>query len=144
MRNLIKALVLAAVANATPVTASAQTVVAAHTIRNKAVITFEDIVLLDTESKGSIGELELVAGMEARTILYQGRPIRPQDIGPPALIERNQIVSIVYKDGSLVIMTEGRALNRGGLGDRVRVLNLSSKMAVTGTVESSGKVKVSQ
>lgn len=144
MKNFLKTMIIVAVISAFPSTVFSQTVVAAHTIRTKSVITLEDIVLLDTDSTGSIGDLDLVAGMEARSILYQGRPIRPQDIGPPALIERNQIVSIIYIDGSLVIMTEGRALNRGGLGDRVRVLNLSSKMAITGTVESSSQVRISQ
>jgi len=144
MKKFLKAMMIVTVVSAVPSAVFSQTVVAAHTIRTKSVITLEDIILLDSESTGSIGELDLVAGMEARTILYQGRPIRPQDIGPPALIERNQIVSIIYIDGSLVIMTEGRALNRGGLGDLVRVLNLSSKMAVTGTVKSSSQVRVSQ
>ena len=50
--------------------------------------------------------------------IYAGRPVRPGDLGPPALVERNQLVPLVYQPGGLAISTEGRALGRGGGGRR--------------------------
>jgi flagella basal body P-ring formation protein FlgA len=44
----------------------------------------------------------------------------------------------------LLIATEGRALARGGAGDYLRVLNLSSRNTITGRVDKSGAVVVGQ
>jgi flagellar basal body P-ring formation protein FlgA len=74
--------------------------------------------------------------------IYAGRPIRAADIGAPALVERNQIVPLVYAAGGLQITAEGRALDRGGEGDVIRVMNLSSRVQVTGIVDETGAVRV--
>jgi flagella basal body P-ring formation protein FlgA len=58
------------------------------------------------------------------------------------LVDRNQIVTLVYNLGGLEITTEGRALDRGGLGDVVGVMNLSSRKTVTGQLAEDGFVYV--
>ncbi|HAW49029.1 MAG TPA: flagella basal body P-ring formation protein FlgA, partial [Roseovarius sp.] len=83
-------------------------------------------------------------GQEARVALYEGRPVRPGDVGPPAVIERNQVVPLIYLRGGLEIMTEGRSLDRAGIGDHVRVMNLASRATVSGRVTASGRILVSQ
>ena len=40
------------------------------------------------------------------------------------------------------IVTEGRALDRAGIGERLRVLNLSSRTTVTATVQGAGLATV--
>ena len=62
---------------------------------------------LHTLARQLIGPL--VFGV-ARVTLYPDRPIRPGDLAPPALVDRNQIVTLEYAAGPLVILTEGRAL----------------------------------
>jgi len=75
-------------------------------------------------------------------VLYAGRPIRPGDVGPPALIERNQIVTLHYRSGPLTIAAEARALGRAAAGEEVRVMNLASRSTVTGTVTETGGVVI--
>jgi hypothetical protein len=70
------------------------------------------------------------------------RPVRAADLGPPAVVERNQIVGLAYRSGGLAILTEGRALARGGVGDVIRVMNLASRATVTGTIGPDGLVAV--
>ena len=41
-------------------------------------------------------------------------------------------------------MTEGRAPDRGGVGEAVRVMNLTSRQIVSGTVAPDGSIKVGQ
>jgi len=122
--------------------AVADTVVAKHAIRSRALIDFEDVMLLDADTPGALTDLSDVVGQEARVILYPGRPIRSTDIGPAATVERNGIVTLIYSNGPLTIVAEGRALNRGGIGDQIRVLNVSSRNTVTGTIEPSGQIRV--
>ena len=69
-------------------------------------------------------------------------PIRPQDIGQPAIIERNQIVTIVFSTGGLVITADGRSLGRGGVGDTLRVMNIGSRKTVSGLVLENGTIAV--
>jgi flagella basal body P-ring formation protein FlgA len=122
--------------------APAETVLAARTIRAQAVISPEDITIADVVVPGMLQASDPVVGMETRVVLYAGRPIRPGDIGPPAIIDRNAPVLIVYRQGGLTIMAEGRALGRAGVGDTVRVMNLASRNTVSGAVRPDGSVQV--
>ena len=70
----------------------------------------------------------------------EAEPVR--QIPPPVLVTRNSIVKMEFKLGRLSILTEGRALSQGRLGDIVKVMNLSSKNVVTGTVASESRVVI--
>ncbi|WP_281968844.1 flagellar basal body P-ring formation chaperone FlgA [Roseovarius nanhaiticus] len=123
--------------------AAADTVLAARTIRAQTLISPQDLVVKDVNVIGAISDPALIAGQEARVALYAGRPIRPGDVGPPALVERNQIISLIYDQSGLSITAEGRSLSRAGPGETVRVMNLSSRITVSGQVMPDGRVLVS-
>jgi flagella basal body P-ring formation protein FlgA len=57
-------------------------------------------------------------------------------------VDRNQMVSLVFRSSGLTILTEGRALDRGGVGDVIKVMNLASRTTVTGTIAPDGSVMV--
>ena len=123
---------------------AAETLVAARTIPARSIIMPEDIVLRDLDVIGGIADPALAVGQEARVALYAGRPIRAADLASPAIVERNQIVLLVYQNGGITISTEGRALDRAGPGDRIRVMNLSSRSTVSATIDHSGTAFVAQ
>lgn len=122
--------------------ATAETVIAARTLRAQSVLTPADLRLSDAETPGAYTSVDEVVGLEARVALYAGRPILSGEVGPPALIDRNQIVTLLYQQSGLEIVAEGRALGRAGLGDRLRVMNLASRHTVTGRVRADGTVVV--
>jgi flagellar basal body P-ring formation protein FlgA len=124
--------------------AQAQTVVATRVLRAQTVIVGDDVTLDEAPTPGALAALEQAVGREARVTLYPGRPIRPDQLGTPAVVERNQIVRMIYTEGPLNIMAEGRALDRAGPGELVRVMNLSSRQVVTGLVRGSGMIEVGQ
>lgn len=124
--------------------ASADILVATRTIRPGSVILFSDLTLLPGNRDDSFSDPSDVVGQEARVALYPNRPIHFDHVGPPALIERNQIVSLHYVGTKLAISTEGRSLDRGGIGDRVRIMNLSSRATVSGYVQPNGSVNVTR
>jgi len=64
-------------------------------------------------------------------------------VGLPAIVERNQIVVIIYTAGGIHITTEGRALERAGPGDLIRVMNLSSRNTITARIGIDGAAYVS-
>ena len=120
----------------------AETIVASRTIRSQTILTVNDVELIDQDIPGTYISTDEVVGMETRVVLYAGRPIRIDDIGPPAIIDRNQIVTLFFTSGGLTIATEARSLARAGIGDRIRVINLTSRSTVNGWVGEDGNVYV--
>ncbi|MDQ2090560.1 flagellar basal body P-ring formation chaperone FlgA [Marimonas arenosa] len=123
---------------------AADTVVPVRTIRAQEVIAPGDLQLRAVDVAGGFTAVDEVAGLEAKVALYPGRPVRPVDVGPPAVIERNQVVPLTYARGGLSIRTEGRALDRAAVGDRVKVMNLASRNTVMGRVQTDGSISVSE
>ena len=124
--------------------AAADTLGAARTIQATERLTEEHLQLASVNTPGAASRIDQVLGREARRTIFQGRPIFLSDVAAPALIERNQIVLLVFRAGGLSIETEGRAMERGASGDRIRVLNLSSRTTVLGRVDQFGAVNVGQ
>lgn len=121
----------------------ADTVVAVNTIRANTVLT-EDHVTINTALSGAgFNALSDVLGMESRVVLYAGRPILPDHVMPPARVQRNEVVPLVFRHSGLSISTSGRVLDRGAIGETVRVMNLSSRTTLFGIVQPDGSVDVS-
>lgn len=125
-----------------PCVAVADTLVAARTIRAQTLLTPSDLAMIPGDVPGALISPEEALGLEARVVLYSGRPIMAGDVGPAAIIERNQIVKLIYAVGTLSISANGRALGRGGPGDVLRVMNLTSKSTVSGIVAANGFVYI--
>ena len=122
--------------------AAAESLVASHTIRSRTIISAEDVQLVEEHLPGALTDPSRAIGMEARVVLYAGRAIRAEDLAPQAVIERNQIVTLIFHRGGLAISTDGRSLARAAAGERVRVMNLQSRSTVSGTVSPEGHVIV--
>jgi flagella basal body P-ring formation protein FlgA len=142
MAPALAALVAAASA-AEPPSPSDGMVVAARAIPSRTVLGPGDLAVVDDAGGAGLRRIEAALGLETRVALYPGRPVRAQDLGPPALVERNALVELRYRKGGLVIRAEGRALDRGGAGERVRIMNLDSRRTVTGRVAGPSLVEVS-
>lgn len=117
-------------------------VVAARAVPSRTVLAPGDLALAPLAAPGALAEMAQAIGLETQVALYPGRPVRPEDLAPPALVERNDIVTLVWRRGAVVIRVEGRALDRAGVGGRVRAMNLGSRSTVIGRVVASGLVEV--
>ena len=124
------------------VPARADVVLATGTIRSQQIIGPNDVILDTAVVPGALTALEEAIGREARINIYPGRPVRAGDLQEPAVVDRNEVVTLQFSSGGLLIITEGRSLDRAGLGDRLRVQNLSSRETVTGVVAGPGLVTV--
>jgi len=125
-------------------TASADTVVATRTLPATTLIGPGDVVLQGIDVPGAVDRLEMAIGMEAKVALYAGRPIALSNLRFPAIVDRNQIIPLIYQTGSLHIATEGRALDRAGPGDVIRVMNLASRNTVVAKIGIDGAAHVTQ
>lgn len=122
--------------------AAADVVIAARTLRPHSLVMEQDIIVKSGTIAGTASTIAEVVGLETRVAIYAGRPIRTGDLSAPAVVERNQIVLLTFSKNGLTIQSEGRSLARAGPGERIRVMNLSSRSTLTGTVQPDGSVTV--
>ncbi|MEO1293186.1 MAG: flagellar basal body P-ring formation chaperone FlgA [Pseudomonadota bacterium] len=125
-----------------PAAANAAMLVAARTVPAKTVLSPDDVRMAEGALPGVATAVEDVVGLETRVTLYPGRPVHAGDLTPAAMVERNDIVTLRYRRGSLMIETDGRALDRAAEGGGVRVMNMGSRAIVTGRVLAPGIVVV--
>lgn len=120
----------------------ADTVVTNRAIRAGDTITADAITVSPATMAGAISDPKAVIGMQAAKSLFPGRAIFEADLQQPNLIEKNQVVTVVYSRGGLNIYTEGRTLDGGVLGDLIRVMNLESRKTIVGKIQSDGSIAV--
>lgn len=124
--------------------ASSDSVMPLRTIRANTVITEHDVAVQSNVASIGFTRVADVIGQEARVALYPGRPVLAGDIGPPSIVSRNQIVPVTFTGAGLNIRTEARALERGAVGDRIRVMNLASRATLFGQILEDGTIQVRQ
>lgn len=120
--------------------AIAPLVTAARHLRAGTIIQDGDIVI-DGGTPDAVASLKnTIGGMEIKRTIYAGKPLTLSDLGSPTIIKRNAVITIEFIRGPLVITTDGRALDPGGVGDRVRVMNLNSRITLSAIVVGANKV----
>ncbi len=60
----------------------------------------------------------------------------------PALVQRNDVVTIFYEVPGISLTLRGQAQDAGGLGDTINVINTQSKRVMQATVTGAGRVAV--
>jgi flagella basal body P-ring formation protein FlgA len=128
----------------TTLSGQAETVVATRTLPAQTIVSAGDLSLETGDVPGVVSEIGDAVGLETRVTIYPGRPLRRDDLGPPTIITRNQTVTLAYQQGGLRIQTEGRALDRAGIGDTIRVMNIASKSTVMATIAADGTAFVAK
>ncbi len=123
---------------------AADIAIASRNIRPGEVLDTTDVMMVRGEADGAFNSAAPIVGSEAKVALYAGRVILTSQIAPAASVERNQIIEITFASNGLSMTTEGRALGRGSVGQRIRVMNLASKTSIFGTIQSDGSVRVSK
>ncbi len=83
-----------------------------------------------------------VVGRSLRKNLSQGEPVLLNLISGVPIIERGKSVTIVVYSGGLTVRARGEALENGGLGDTIRVRNVSGKNVVSAVVTGKDTVEV--
>jgi flagellar basal body P-ring formation protein FlgA len=89
-----------------------------------------------------ITDLHAAIGLAARHQLHAGQPLHDDDLMKPALVQRNDNVTIIYEAPGLTLTLRGQAQDGGALGDTISVQNVQSKRMVQGVITGPGRVTV--
>ncbi len=115
-----------------------------HPVEHGEVLRESDLTILrrpKTEG-GAIADMADVVGRAARHQLRPGQPLHAADLMKPEVVQRNDIVTIVYQAPGVVLTLRGQAQDAGAIGDSIGVLNIESKRVVQGVVSAPGRVTV--
>ncbi|GLQ21436.1 flagellar basal body P-ring formation chaperone FlgA [Algimonas porphyrae] len=81
-------------------------------------------------------------GWELTRSVRAGAVLTPRHVREPLLVKRNETVTLIFRQGPLTMETTGRALDEGGDGARIAVMNSSSRKRITGRIVGPGLVEV--
>lgn len=126
--------------------ATVQIATVTRTIERGGVLKESD-VLMERRPRAEIGrdvvtKREQAAGLAARNSLQPGRPLRTADLMTPDLVQRNEIVTLVYEAPGILLTIRGKATDGGAEGDVINVVNEQSKRTVQGTIVGPGRVAI--
>ncbi len=93
---------------------------------------------------GTVERPEEIVGMNARRPLRAESTVRRADLSLPILIRKGSSVKMVYRNGGLLLVAIGRAVENGAAGQEMRIMNLKSKTIVIAKATGPDTVTVSQ
>jgi flagella basal body P-ring formation protein FlgA len=134
-----------------PVTAEVavleEVVVARRGIARGTVVGPDDLVRerrnVSSLPRGALTRLEDAVGMEANVPIAPLTPLSPEQLAPPAVVRRGDVVLLIAETAGLRITTTGEVRQDAARGEQVRVLNVSSQTEVVGRALDGKTVSVS-
>jgi flagella basal body P-ring formation protein FlgA len=97
-------------------------------------------MLLAPESSFNVANIEQTIGKVAARDLKVDQPLHIGNLADPTIIFAKQMVSLVLKSRSIKIESTGQALRNGSIGQRIPVLNLTTRKQAWGHVTAPGVV----
>lgn len=95
-----------------------------------------------TVPRGAVSDPSEIDGQQLNRSLREGEVIRKRYLEPITLVKRGQTVRMVLRGGGLEIVSKGRAVTDGAIGQEIRVINTDSRREVRGRVAEDGAVHV--
>lgn len=90
----------------------------------------------------AVVDANALIGQTVRRALPANKLLHKNDVTMPVVIAKGSAVNIVLRSGLMTLTLKGRALDDGGQGDVIRVMNTKSNRSLEARVVSPGKVEV--
>ncbi|TCH97180.1 flagellar basal body P-ring formation protein FlgA [Roseococcus sp. SYP-B2431] len=91
---------------------------------------------------GHAQQLEQVVGQELRRPMAAEQGFAVVDLGPPSIVQKNALVTLLLESPGIALTAQGRALEAAARGGTVPVMNLASRSIVEGVAVAPGRVRV--
>ncbi|MEZ5815113.1 MAG: flagellar basal body P-ring formation chaperone FlgA [Alphaproteobacteria bacterium] len=116
------------------------------TIQNGDIIGMDDLDFIDMRSEfiqhDMVMDADALIGMTARRILHAGEPVKSNEVQPPQIVKRGELITMVFKNGALSLTAKGKALESGARGEMIRVVNTDSSKTLQARVTGQKEVAV--
>jgi flagella basal body P-ring formation protein FlgA len=115
-------------------------------VKRGEIVRSQDVFVKDTfTTENSVvypARIEDIVGKAVKRDMAAGTAITSQALEDSFAIQRGETVNIVADNKNLSVQAKGVSLEKGRLGDLIRVKNLTSDREIVGRVAGSGTVKV--
>ncbi len=81
-------------------------------------------------------------GMQTKRMIAAGQPLFINDLMRPSMVVKGATVLMVLDSPGIALTAQGQAIESGAIGERIRVLNPSSRATVEAEVTGSDRVRV--
>ncbi len=112
--------------------------VARRDMKAGQIVTRDDIavnrIAQDGRRRIDPANVDDLIGKEIKRTVRAGQTITANDVQTQVMVAKGKVVTLNFSKGNIMLSAKGKALENGGLGDSVRVMNLQSKSVVQGTV----------
>jgi flagellar basal body P-ring formation protein FlgA len=113
-------------------------------LNNGTVIGVNDIDYITIPQRNLKSDIVLRAedltGRTPRRLLTAGVALNANDLEAPRLVARGEIITMVFNQDGLQLTAQGKALEHGAKGDRIRVVNTSSNKTIVAEVTNDKEV----
>jgi flagella basal body P-ring formation protein FlgA len=80
-----------------------------------------------------------VIGLSVKRPLRTGQAVSTRDLLAPLVIHRDDLVQVTYRDGSIVLSLEAKAMGNAAVGELFTLQNTSSKKSIEAVATGPGK-----
>ena len=91
---------------------------------------------------GHAQQIGQVVGQELRRPMAADQGFSLVDLGPPSIVQKNALVTLLLESPGISLTAQGRALEAAARGATVPVMNLASRNIVEGIAIAPGRVRV--
>ncbi len=117
-----------------------------HRLARDQVIAPEDLdwlrIPLARLGRGTVTDPAEIVGKSLRRTRRPGRQLRETDLQAPVVVAKNSLVTLRLETANLRLTLQGRALDSGGLGEVVRVVNTKSNTLIYARISGPNSVVV--
>lgn len=110
------------------------------------LISAKDIIVRETYMNGKMagypGSMDEVVGKALKRDVPANTVITDQVLENQVVMKRGDIVTIIAESNKLVVRAKGRTIDKGRIGENIRVKNIASGKELTAKVISGTAVKV--
>lgn len=121
-------------------------VCASRNLKKGGILAEKDIYMAKKNitrlNRGALTDMSSVVGYALKNDVSADDPIREPMLNKAALVMKGEMVTILAELRGIRITAPGRALEKGGPGDPVKVQNLMSKKSIYAKVVDGATVKV--
>jgi flagella basal body P-ring formation protein FlgA len=105
-------------------------------------ITIKPILSMRASNSKTLQKPEQIIGKTLKRAIASGQPIRVNDITEQLAVLANSEVEMVYKTNGIVVTDRGIAMEKGAVGDVIRVKNIKSGATLRAKVDAPNRVSV--
>jgi flagellar basal body P-ring formation protein FlgA len=121
-------------------------VCAARSLKRNEIVGTDDLQLLRINvahyPERFLTDADQVRGKRLMSEVAVNQPIDTQTLDKAIAVKRGSAVAVIYNQEGLKLIAKGQAKEDGGLGDKVRIVNLDSKKALVCRVIDSHTVEL--